>query len=219
MIKIDSMNTMNLKQIPGYNYNEYLLVLNPHEDLSDKIMQVKKEFFEKYKAATALYSKPHITLVNFIQFEMTEERLINRLKIIAGGYHSFKVDLKDYGSFPSHTIFINVESKQQVQNLGKALKPAQQLMTLNKDNKPRFMNDPHLTVARNLLPRQYEKGWPDYSHRYFTGCFIANEMLLLKRSLKTQSDGHILTGKYQTVQRFEFMNLPVNIKQGELFMQ
>jgi len=210
---------MNLKQIPGYNSNEYLLVLNPHEDLHDKIMQVKKEFFEKYKAATALYSKPHITLVNFIQFEMIEERLINRLKIIAGGYHSFKVALKDYGGFASHTIFIKVESKQQVQNLGKALRPAQQLMTLNKYNKPHFMNDPHLTVARNLLPWQYEKGWPDYSHRHFAGCFMANEMLLLKRSLKIQSDGHILTGKYQTVQRFEFMNLPVNTKQGELFMQ
>ena len=46
-------------------------------------------------------------------------------------------------------------------------------MTLNKDNKPHFMNDPHLTVARKLLPWQYEKGWLDYSHRHFTGRFIA----------------------------------------------
>lgn len=213
------MDTKSIIQIPGYNYNEYLLILDPHEDLRNKIMQVKKEFSEKYKTTVALYSKPHITLVNFVQFEMTEERLINRLKIIASGYHSFKVDLKDYGSFPSHTIFINVASKQQVQNLGKELRPAQQLMTLNKDNKPHFINDPHLTVARKLLPWQYEKGWLDYSHRYFSGCFIADGMLLLKRPLKFQSDGHILTGKYETVQRFEFMNLPVNIKQGELFMQ
>lgn len=213
------MNTMNLKQIPGYNYNEYLLVLNPHEALQDKIMQVKKEFSGKYKATVALYSKPHITLVNFVQYEMIEERLTNRLKIIASGCHPFKVDLKDYGSFPSHTIFINVASKQQVQNLGKALRPAQQLMTLNKDNKPHFITNPHLTVARKLLPWQYEKGWLDYSHQYFTGCFMADAMLLLKRSLKIQPDGHIIKGKYQTPQRFEFMNLPVNIHQGDLFTQ
>jgi len=211
------MNTINLKQIPGYDYNEYLLVLNPHETLHDKIMQVKKEFYEKYKAATALYSKPHITLVNFVQFEMIEERLINRLKIIASGYKSFKVDLKDYGSFPSHTIFINVASKQQVQNLGKALRPSQQLMTLNKDNKPHFINDPHLTVARKLSSWQYEKGWLDYSHRYFTGGFIADGMLLLKRKLGSEG-GNRQPGKYQLVRRFEFINLPVNIKQGELFM-
>ena len=211
------MDITNLKQIPGYNYNEYLLVLNPHQDLHDKIMLIKKEFSEKYKTTIALYSKPHITLVNFVQFEMIEERLVNRLKIIAAGYKPFKVDLKDYGSFPSHTIFINVASKQQVQNLGKVLRPAQQLMTLNKDNKPHFINDPHLTVARKLLPWQYEKGWLDYSHHYFSGCFIADGMLLLKRQL--WSDGDHQTGKYQLVQRFEFMNSSVNIKQGELFMQ
>jgi 2'-5' RNA ligase len=126
------------------------------------------------------------------------------------GYHPFKVELKDYGSFPSHTIFINVESKQQVQNFAKELRPAQQLMTLNKDNKPHFINDPHLTVARRLLPWQYEKGWLDYSHRHFTGRFIADGMLLLKRRVGSKS--------YQIVQRFEFMNLPVATRQGELFM-
>ena len=219
------MNTQSLIKIPGYKYNEYLLVLNPNEDLRDKIMQVKKEFYEKYKAATALYSKPHITLVNFIQFDMMEERLVNRLKTIAAGYRAFTVELKDYGSFPSHTIFINVESKQQVQNLSRELRPAQQLMTLNKDNKPHFINDPHLTIARKLLPWQYEKGWLDYSHLYFTGRFIADGMWLLRRPLdNSQPDGLHLTGNYQAgnyrvVQRFEFLNLPVNTKQGELFTQ
>lgn len=212
------MKVTSVIKIPGYNYNEYLLILSPNEDLRDKIMQVKKEFCEKYKAPAALYSKPHITLVNFIQFEMVEERLVNRLKIIASAYSAFKVELKDFGSFPSHTIFINIESKQQVQNLTKQLRPAQQLMTLNKENKPHFISDPHLTVARKLLPWQYEQGWLDYSQRYFTGRFIADEMLLLKRSLEMQSDGLRLAGKYQIIQRFKFLNLPVNSKQGQLFL-
>lgn len=203
------MNTNSLIKIPGYKYNEYLLILNPHEDLRDKIMQVKQEFYKKYKAPV-IYSKPHITLVNFIQFEMVEGRLINRLKTITAAYRSFKVDLSDFGSFPSHTIFINVESQQQVRNLGKELRQAQQLMTLNKDNKPHFINNPLLTVARKLLPWQYEQGWSDYSLRHFTGCFIADGMLLLKRSLEEKS--------YKIVQRFEFMNLPVNTTQGKLFI-
>ena len=211
------MNTTSLIKIPGYRYNEYLLVLNPHQDLRNKIMQVKKKFSDKYKAPAALYSKPHITLVNFIQFEMMEERLINRLKIIASAYSEFKVELKDFGSFPSHTIFINIESKQQVQNLTKQLRQAQQLMTLNKDNKPHFMDDPYLTLARKLLPWQYEQGWLDYGHHYFTGHFIANEMLLLKRSLEIRSEGPSLAGKYQIIQRFKFLNLPVNSTPGKLF--
>ena len=204
------MDTKTLIQIPGYNYNEYLLILNPREELRNKIISVKKDFYEKYKAENALWGKPHLTLVNFVQFEMMEDRLVSRLKTIGMGYTPFKVELKDFGSFPSHTIFINVDSKLQVKNLSRELRQAQKLMTLNKDNKPHFIDDPHITIATRLLPWQYEKGWQDYGHRHFTGRFIADGMLLLKRRVGTKA--------YQIVQRFEFMNLPVTTKQGDLFM-
>jgi 2'-5' RNA ligase len=203
------MDTSSLVRIPGYEYNEYLLILHPNEDLRGKIMQIKKEFSGKYRAPAALASAPHITLVNFIQFKMIEERLIYRLKIIAAGYHAFTVELKNYGNFPSHTLFINVESKQVIQNLGKELTGARQVMTLNKDHKPHFIHDPHITIARKLLPWQYEKGWLEYQNRHFSGRFIADSMLLLKRPVDQK--------KYQAVQQFAFMNLPVKTLQGNLF--
>ena len=43
--------------IPGYKIYEYLLVLNPHEELRNKIMQVKNDFYEKYKAENARWGK------------------------------------------------------------------------------------------------------------------------------------------------------------------
>jgi 2'-5' RNA ligase len=196
--------------LPGYRVYEYLLVLNPHEELRNKIMQGKKEFYEEYKAATAKGGKPHLTLVNFVQYEMMEEKIVSRLKAIAMGFPPFKVELKDFGSFPSHTIFINVTSKIPVQNLVKEIRTeAQRLMKLNDDNKPHFLLEPHLTIARKLKPWQYEKGWLEYSNKYFTGRFISDGMLLLKRPAGEMN--------YQVVQRFEFMNLPVKTKQGELF--
>jgi 2'-5' RNA ligase len=196
-----------IQTIPGYRTSEYLLVLNPHEELKNKIKQVKNEFGEKYKAS--FIGKPHITLVSFVQYEMFEERIVNRLKAVSMGYHPFKVELKDYGSFPSHTIFINVTTKEPIRNLVRELKPFQQLLKLNSDNKPHFIDEPHLSIARKLLPWQYEKGWLEYSHRHFTGRFIADSMLLLKRR-----EGEF---RYQIVERFEFMNLPVTTKQGQLF--
>jgi 2'-5' RNA ligase len=196
--------------MPGYRVYEYLLVLNPHEELRNKIMQVKKEFYETYKASTAIWGKPHVTLVNFLQYEMMEERIVTRLKMIAMGYHPIKIELKEYGSFPSHTIYINVTSKAPVQNLVKEIRhETQRLMKLNDDNKPHFILEPHLTIARKLLPWQYEKGWLEYSNKHFTGRFIADAMLLLKRPAGEM--------KYQVVQRFDFQNLPVTTKQGELF--
>ncbi|MEO6721161.1 MAG: 2'-5' RNA ligase family protein [Ferruginibacter sp.] len=196
--------------MPGYKVYEYLLVLNPNEALRNKIMQVKQHFFDKYKNATAVYSKPHITLVNFVQYQMMEERLLNRLQVIAMGCPPIKIEMKDYGSFPSHTIYINITSKLPVQNLVKNIRTdAQQLMKLNNENKPHFIMEPYITVARKLAPWQYEKGWLEYSNLNFTGRFIADAMLLLKRPVGEM--------KYEIAQRFEFKNLPVATTQGELF--
>jgi 2'-5' RNA ligase len=196
--------------MPGYKIYEYLLVLNPHEALREKIMQVKQYFFDTYKNPTAIYSKPHVTLVNFVQYGMMEERLINRLEVLAMGCPPIKVELKDYGSFPSHTIYINITSKIPVQSLIKSIRAeAQRLMKLNNDNKPHFIMEPHLTIARKLQPDQYEKGWQEFSNLHFTGRFIADGMLLLRRPINEM--------KYQIVQRFEFKNMPVSTVQGDLF--
>ena len=207
-MQLQSITTVT---IPGYRIFEYLLVLNPHEELRSKIMKVRQEFNDEYKVTTALGGKPNIILANFLQYEMMEERLINRLKVVAMGFHPIKVELRDFGSFPSHTIYINVVSKVPVQTLVKEIRhETQRLMKLNDDNKPHFILEPHLTIARKLQPWQYEKGWLEYSNKSFTGRFIADGMLLLKRPLDEK--------KYQVVQRFEFQNLPVTTKQGELFM-
>ena len=195
---------------PGYKIYEYLLVLIPHEELRNKIMDVKRHFADKYKAETAVYSKPHLTLVNFVQYGMAEERLLNRLNTIAMGYYPIKIELKDCGSFPSHTIYINITSKVSIQDLVKQIRTeAQLLMKLNNDNKPHFLMEPYITVARKLQPWQYEKGWLEYSNKSFTSRFIADAMLLLKRPVGEM--------KYQIVQRFEFQNLPVTTTQGSLF--
>ena len=204
------MNTSELIKKQAANYSEYLLIVSPHEELWNKIVKIKKEFHDAYKAPTALWGKPHITLVTFLQREMMEKKIVNSLKIVAMGYHPFKVELKDYGSFPSHTIYINVETQQTIKNLVKEIKPVQRLMKPDKEHKPHFIDDPHITIARKLLPWQYEQGWKEYNNKHFTGRFIADSMLLLKRREGDRA--------YQIVERFEFMNLPVSIKQGELFM-
>lgn len=204
------LQSIKTTTIPGYRVYEYLLVISPHEELGNRIVKVKTEFSEKYKSDYAKWGKPHITLANFLQYEMMEERLVNRLNMIAMGFHPIKVELRDYGSFPSHTIYINVVSKLPIQSLVKTIRSeAQRLMKLNDEKKPHFILEPHLTIARKLQSWQYEKGWLEYSHKHFTGRFIADGMLLLKRPL-----GEL---RYQIVKRFEFQNLAVVTKQGDLF--
>jgi 2'-5' RNA ligase len=202
---------MNLLEINNrFSFCDYLLVLQPHEDLFNKIMQVKQKFAETYDCAQATHSKPHITLVNFRQYEINEERMIQAIRSVAVTHKPFSVELNNFGSFPTHTIFINVATKTQIVHLVKSFRPVQRLMKMNDDNKPHFITDPHMTVSRKLLPWQYEKGWLELSNSHFNGKFVADYLLLLKRK-----DG---SWKYSEAARFSLLNKPIaTIRQGSLF--
>ena len=195
--------------MPGYRLNDYLLVITPNEELRKRIIAVRKNFNEKFTPSMPLTGKPHLALVHFVTWNMMEDKLVNRFHHIAMGMTPFKIELKDFASFPTHTIYINVATKIPVQNLIRDLKTAQKLMKADPEHDPHFIAEPFIPVARKLLPWQYEKGWLEYSHTHFTAKIIADGMLLLKRPLGEKV--------YQVVQRFEFMNLPVTTKQGELF--
>lgn len=197
-----------LTSLPGYRICQYKLVIVPHEDLGKKIAKVKAEFAEKYEASTAVIASTQIVLATFSQLHMMEERVINRLKIIGMALPAFKVELKDFGSFPTHTIYINVETKTALQLVVKHLKTAQALLK-TKEEKPHFMNDFFISVARKLLPWQYEKSWAEYDKKQFTGRFIASSMLLMRRYQGEQS--------YKPIGNFQFMNMPVLTTQATLF--
>ena len=190
--------------------SEYLLLIEPRKDLSDVIIELKKTFSEKYKCAEAVKGKPHLTLVSFTQYEGFESRIRQRLRNIAMQTAPFSLELSGFGSFPSHTIFINVATKVLFQNLVKKIRTqVQDVMKMDKDHKPLFILEPHITLSRRLKPWQYEAGWQEYNHKNFSGKFIASEMALLKKEIEAS--------KYTIVEKFGFQNIPVSASQAMLF--
>jgi 2'-5' RNA ligase len=189
---------------------EYLLLLEPRKDLSDHIITIKETFCDKYKATETLKGKPHLTLVHYTQYLTFESRIRQRLRTLSLQITPFNVELQDFGSFPTHTIFINVVTRTAIQNLVKNIRThLQGMMKMDKDNKPHFILEPHITIARKLKPWQYEQGWKEYSHSSFTGKFIASEMTLLKKGPGA--------GKYELVEKYAFQGIPVNASQAMLF--
>lgn len=200
----------DITKLPGYRVNDYQLVLVPHEELRAKITRTREEFSEKYKTTFIHPGRALLPLVYFTQYEMMEERILNRLANIALGQYPFKVELRDFAAFPSHTIYIQVLAKVPVQELVRNVRAeAQRLMKFDEEHKPHFISEPHISIGMKLKPWQYEKGWLEYSHRSFSGKFIADRMVLLKRPA-----GEV---RFKPVQVFSFQNLPVATKQGELF--
>jgi len=125
------------------------------------------------------------------------------------GQQPFKVELNGYGGFPSHSIYVAVTTKVPVQTLVKKIRSEAGSLMKRGEDKPFMGMEPHFMIAKKLKPWQYEGGWLEYSHKHFTGKFIANEMLLLKRN---EGDKN-----WQVAKHFQFQNLPVETKQAELF--
>lgn len=193
----------------GYLVNEYALVLQPHEELVNTIMEEKKIFSEAFQCPEALHVKPRITLVHFKQHELIEPHIVRQVNNITATLSGFKVELKDFGSYPTHTIYINVVSKVQIMDIAKELKASQKLMKLDDENKPHFLTEPNISIARKLLPWQYEKAWIEYEHKHFHGRFVADHILLLKRRENTKM--------WKTAMRFDFKNIKADMAQGALF--
>lgn len=195
-------------KMPGYRVMEYLLVISPHQGLQEKITKIKNEIHEKYQSSFLLKRKSDIRLARFFSWEMMEEKIINHLKISAMGTPAFKVNLKDYGTFPTHSLYVNVETKIPLQNLVKEIKTAKRLMK-SPENEPFFHNEFYIPLSIKLGPAQYNAIHREYKERQFTGHFIADSMLLLK---KRQGEKY-----FQVAARLEFLNLPVATVQGQLF--
>ena len=172
-------------------------------------MALKQHFSETYQCPQAMYLKPQITLIKFSQYELAESRFVNRFRNIATANPSFKITLNDFGSLPSHTIYVNIQTTNQITELTKELKEVQAYIKPDAQHKPHFITEPFISIAQKLLPWQYEKGWFEYSNTHFNASFMVNEILLLKK--KDGSNG------YKTIERFPLLNQVNKLEQASMF--
>ena len=197
-----------VNRLPGYTLNEYLIILNPHEELRQKIEKSRKELVDNYLIQQPRTGRPNISLVRFSATSMQEEKLMQRLRLIAIEEKPFLVELKDYGSYPMHAIFIRIANQPRVVQLIRNLKQLRQLMKAAGDD-PHFLLDPQIALAGRISKEKYLDAMKEYLNKKFTGRFLADSFLLLKRA---KSDKN-----YQVVNRFIFEYIPLTAAQGELF--
>lgn len=208
--KLERLKALPGRELPVACY-ECLMVLSPPEALWQRIMEVKQYFGNKYKAPLALKTKPHITLVRFFSPAISRTALVSKLGRVTDALSPFMVTLDNFGSFPSHTIFIQVTTRQPILDLVNEVKVVRNYMKI-PGQAPHFMDEPHLTVVRKLLPWQYEQGWLEFSKLDFKGRFMANELLLLHRL----ADG--APHAYQVAQQFPLRGQePISPVQCSLF--
>ncbi len=117
--------------------------------------------------------------------------------------------MDDFGSLPSHTIYLKVQATNQIMDLIKELKQVQEYIKPNAQTKPHFITDHIISIAHKLLPWQYEKGWLEYSNTHFNASFMVNELILLKRNEDSKG--------YRVFERFPLLNQVKKLEQASLF--
>lgn len=193
---------------PGHRVCEYRLIVPLSEALQKKVMQIRRELHDKYRLPLPFDLPPSLTVLHCHAYEGTEAKLIERLQQVAARTAGFKVELKNFGAVPSHTVYIGVSTRLPFQELSRELKAVKSLTKI-PDHDPHFIAEPHLLIAQGLKPFPFTRMWMDCEHTVFTGEFTANRMILMKRS--------ITYPHYEELKQFEFMSLQHLIKQGTLF--
>lgn len=198
----------NTLHMPGYRLSEYRLIVPLPEVLQDKITGLRKSLFEKHGITAATELKPSITLMQCHAYEKMEQKLATRLQEIGMGQHPFTVTLQGFEAQPSHSIFINILNKAPFTELAKSLKHTRWLVNVPQHD-PHYYTEPRLSLARQLKPMKYISVWMDCEHRQFNNRFVADAMLLLKRSA--------INSRWEVVKRMEFLSRGAMVQQGVLF--
>ena len=180
---------------------EYSVIIAPDELNWERLKQLRVEFADHYNIDHAKYGRPHLYLANFVQFESREPEVLSCLAKVAAMNVPFRVNLSGFGAVGKHNIHVKAGPQISLLLLIASIKEiSEEAMTFNEWNKPHFFGEPHFTIARKLNELQFEKIWPDYANRIFTGDFQTSEIVLLKREFGSPG--------YQPVEIFPF-DIPV----------
>jgi 2'-5' RNA ligase len=194
--------------LPGYRVHEYRLMVPLPDALQERIARLRENLHERNRVKLPFALPPSLTVLRGHAFEKTEARLIDRLQHLTMAVSPFKVELQNFAAYPSHTIYIHVPTRSPFQDLVKELKKIKWLMNI-QGHEPHFIPEPHLILAQRLKPMQFTGMWMECEHSEFSGRFIANHLLLMRR--RSEDEG------WKPLRRLELLELPSAVKQGVLF--
>jgi hypothetical protein len=179
----------------GSRRAEYLLVVYPHGDLQDKLLEEQQQFSTDYGLQVTVRNRPHITLAAFQAGELMEDTLIRWIQRICLRFRSFDLMLNNYSGFPPHstkppeatchipgTIYLRVQDPAPFRELMVQLKAVDEYIRSSGCPPLHLITRPHLSIAGGLTEQVYNKAMPDYSHRTFNDSFPVVELALLKRA-------------------------------------
>ncbi|MDN3588164.1 2'-5' RNA ligase family protein [Pedobacter aquatilis] len=161
--------------------NLFLVCIVPPISIVEDIDVIRNEISEKYQLFQSLKRPAHITLYNPVKISSLEKekQFFSTLENAAFST-PFSQVIKNFNSFPQHTIYIDVEQNESLVKLQSQIK--RELKPLNLlDEKNNFKFTPHLTIAfKDVKPHQYAAIMDEYQNKNFKRTFDVNHFSVYK---------------------------------------
>lgn len=185
----------------------YLLLIEPEKKVSFRIEKLRDTIHSEVNMVANPFFSPHITVLDFLQYESYESRIVPLLKKFISQINPFTLRLNDFGSFV-HTFYIQV--KPAPRELTRITGRKNELRTIARTS----VNTPgtyHLTVFKDLSEEMGKAMWDKWKERRFEDLFQVREFVFLR---KRENQRH-----YQEVARFPLLGKDVRPEfvQGKLF--
>ena len=201
------------------NLYQYLAVIPPSRTVGSDVMNMKNWCMTANGWDAPKRSKPHFTVCQFVQPLYNEEKIARKLQRLSETVNPFTIFLTDFGSFQNktNTIYLRVENEKQFSDVSLYLKEhLQPLLTSLRDYTPRFIKKGHLTIARHIPEREFNKVWPYWESMNYQAESHANRILFLRKKLASRADlrPHV---RYDEVGDYPFLGKGIPDAQLKLF--
>ena len=185
----------------------YLLLIEPEKKVSFRIEKLRDTLRSEVYMLANPYFNPHITVLDFLQYESYEPRILPLLQQFISRINPFTVRLTDFGSF-IHTFYIQVKPSPRDLSRVSAGKNELRAIVRTPVNTPGIY---HLTVFKDLPEEMGTAMWEKWKERRFEDLFQVSEFVFLR---KRENQRH-----YQEVARFPLLGKELQPKfiQGKLF--
>lgn len=148
----------------------YFVALIPPEENKAQVLEWKHYMRDAFGCKVALKSPAHITLIP--PFESKQEVVLPKIE-----FQPFTVYLKNFNSFESNVIFVDVLPNEELQQLRERVV---EIMHAKKES--RFFH-PHITIAnRDLKQADFPKAWKHFNNLTYETSFLADKISLLKHN-------------------------------------
>ncbi|UPT66112.1 MAG: 2'-5' RNA ligase family protein [Sphingobacteriales bacterium JAD_PAG50586_3] len=161
-------------------HSMYFVCLLMPDDVGMMITALKHEIVELCGSTYALRLPPHITLIPPFEFPDDEIQTVTQTQDEAlWGLNAFDLELKNFGTFGTRVIYVDVVKNEMLQAVYTQLVKAYKGLGKNIDASKSLT--PHATIAnRDLTAVRFEKAWPAFANRTFSATYTVAEVHLLK---------------------------------------